>query len=105
MGSLSLVERKTQGDRDPQDLEARAAERDRVAELLLDAEQRLAEVPELNLRIADLEHQLAAARNDAAEARREAQELDQMLMYGRRMLRYVRPLIQPLRQARKRLRG
>jgi SAM-dependent methyltransferase len=87
------------------ELEARLQERDRLSELLVDAEQRLAKVPELNLRIADLEHELGAARGAEQAARREAQELDQMLMYGRRMLRHVRPLIKPLRKARRRLRS
>jgi hypothetical protein len=87
------------------ELEARLQERDRLAELLVDAEQRLAQVPELRLRIADLELELAAARKAEAKARQEANELDQMLMYGRRLLRHVRPLIQPLRQARRRLRS
>lgn len=87
------------------DLQARAAERDRLVELLTDAEQRLAQVPELELRIADLEAELASARQEAAAARLEAQQLDQLLMYGRRMLRHVRPLIKPLRDARRRLRG
>jgi SAM-dependent methyltransferase len=86
-------------------LEARLQERDRLADLLVDAERRLAEVPELNLRIADLEFELAAARSAADAARQEAKQLDQMLMYGRRMLRYVRPLIKPLRRARRRLRS
>lgn len=80
-------------------------ERDRMAALLTDAEQRLARVPELELRIADLEHELTVARQDAAAARQEAQRLDQMLMYGRRALRYVRPMIKPLRDARRRLRS
>ncbi len=87
------------------ELRARLEERDRLAELLADAEHRLADVPELNLRIADLEFELEAARSAADAARREANELDQMLMYGRRMLRYVRPLIRPLRQARRKLRA
>jgi SAM-dependent methyltransferase len=87
------------------ELETRLAERDRLAELLIDAESRLAEVPELTLRIADLEFELAAARSVAEAARKEAKELDQMLMYGRRMLRHIRPLIKPLRQARRRLRS
>jgi chromosome segregation ATPase len=87
------------------ELEARLQERDRLAELLVDAEQRLAQVPELRLRIADLELELAAARKAEAKARQEANELDQMLMYGRRLLRHVRPLIEPLRQARRRLRS
>ena len=84
------------------DLQARLEERDRLAALLTDAEQRLAHVPELELRIADLESELAVARQETAAARQEAQQLDQMLMYGRRMLRYVRPLIKPLRDARRR---
>lgn len=86
------------------ELEARLAERETLAQLLSDAEQRLAEIPNLNLRIADLEFELSAARADQAAARREAQELDQMLMYGRRMLRHVRPIIKPLRRARRMLR-
>ncbi len=94
-----------QRDADVQELESRLAERDHLAELLLEAEQRLASVPELELRISDLEHELADARSAAEAARREARELDQMLMYGRRALRYVRPLIKPLRDARRRLRS
>ena len=54
------------------ELTARLEERDRLAQLLGDAEHRLAEVPELNLRIADLEFELAAARSAADAARREA---------------------------------
>ncbi|HLH65516.1 MAG TPA: hypothetical protein VKV27_07420 [Solirubrobacteraceae bacterium] len=85
--------------------EGPAAERERLEALLLEAEQRLAEVPELRLRIADLERELAIARSAERAAREEALRLDQMLMYGRRMLHYVRPLIGPLRRARRRLRG
>lgn len=81
------------------------AECERLAELLLEAEQRLATLPELRLTIADLERELAAARAEAAAAREEAKQLDQMLMYGRMMLRHVRPLIKPLRDARRRLHG
>ncbi len=95
----------SQKDADIQELKARLEERDRVAALLVDAEQRLASIPELKLRIADLEHELAEARSAAEAARREAWELDQMLMYGRRALRYVRPMIKPLRDARRRLRS
>jgi SAM-dependent methyltransferase len=86
------------------ELSARLKERDRVAQLLADAERRLAQVPELNLKIADLEFELAQARSATDKARREANELDQMLMYGRRMLWFVRPLIKPLRDLRRRLR-
>lgn len=82
-----------------------AAERDRVAALLTEAEQRVAQIPELELRIADLEHELVQAHSETAAARLEAQQLDQMLMYGRKMLRYVRPMIKPLRDARRRLRS
>jgi hypothetical protein len=87
------------------ELAERLGERDQLASLLVDAEQRLAKVPDLQQRIADLEYELSSARAAAQDARREAQELDQLLMYGRRMLRHVRPLIKPLRKARRRLRS
>jgi SAM-dependent methyltransferase len=87
------------------ELETRLQERDRLSELLIDAEQRLARLPELNLRIADLEYELGVARAAEQTARREAQELDQLLMYGRRLLRHARPIIKPLRKARRRLRS
>lgn len=105
---LSVFETQTRAITDKDnyidELEARVAERERLAQLLSDAEQRLAEIPNLHARVADLEFELSAARADQAVARREAQELDQMLMYGRRMLRYVRPVIKPLRRARRLLR-
>jgi len=82
-----------------------AIERDRLAELLIDAEQRLARVPQLERRISDLEYELTQANQATAIARREAWELDQARLYSRRMLRRVRPLIQLLRRARKRLRS
>jgi hypothetical protein len=75
---------------------------DALATLLVDAELRLAGVPDLEAHIAGLERELAAARSEAAAAQEEVLRLDQMLMYGRRMLRYVRPLIGPLRAARRR---
>lgn len=75
---------------------------DTLAALLIDAEQRVAQVPDLELRIADLERDLAEARAQLAAAQEEIHRLDQMLMYGRRMLRYARPLIGPLRAARRR---
>ena len=79
-----------------------AGDPDALAALLIDAEQRLAGVPDLEARIADLERDLADARAQLASAQEEVQRLDQMLMYGRRMLRHVRPLIGPLRAARRR---
>jgi len=106
---LSVFETQTRAiaDKDSyiDELMARLEDRDRLARLLSDAEHRLAEVPELNLRIADLEFELEAARSAATAARQEADQLDRMLMYGRRMLRYVRPFIQPLRRLRRKLRG
>jgi SAM-dependent methyltransferase len=85
--------------------QARLEERDRLVELLGEAENRSAQVPELKLRIADLELELEDARRAAAAARQEADQLDRMLMYGRRMLRFVGPLIKPLRHLRRKLRG
>jgi SAM-dependent methyltransferase len=67
------------------ELEARVAERDRVAELLLDAEQRLAGIPELKMRIADLEYELAEQRKLHDAAREEAQALDERLMRAQRV--------------------
>lgn len=78
-------------------------ERDRLSALLLDAEQRLAKVPELEVKIADLERELKQTRDERESARQELHQLDQVSMYGRRMLRLVRPAIVPLRKARRRL--
>ncbi len=75
---------------------------DALAALLVDAEQRLAQVPDLEARNTEVERELGEARAQLAAAQEEVQRLDQMLMYGRRMLRYVRPLIGPLRDARRR---
>jgi hypothetical protein len=72
---------------------------------LSEAQSRLAEVPDLTLRIADLEFEPEAVRNAAAAARHEADQLDRMLIYGRPMLRFVRALIGPLRQLRRKLPG
>jgi len=106
---LSVFETQTQAiaekDSYIAEMTARVEERDRLAQLLRDAEHRLAEVPDLRQRMADLEVELAAAQRAAEAARLEADQLDRMLMYGRRMLRFVRPLIKPLRQLRRKLRG
>lgn len=88
-----------------EDPAAVARERDQLAALLIDAEQRLAGVPQLELQVTELERQLEIARAQTRQAEQVAQQLDQMLMYGRRALRYVRPMIKPLRQARRRLRS
>jgi hypothetical protein len=87
------------------ELEALVGDRDRLAQLLSDAEQRLAGVPELERRIVELESQLADARATVDLARREVWELDRTRMYTRRLLRRVRPLIQLLRKVRRRIRG
>jgi SAM-dependent methyltransferase len=106
---LSVFETQTRAIADKDnyivELTARVEERDRLAHLLGEAEGRVAEVAELKLRISDLEYELEAARSAAAAARVEADQLDRMLIYGRRMLRFVRPLIKPLRQLRRKLRG
>lgn len=100
------VQTRAIGDKDAYiaELEERIGERNRLAGLLGDAEQRLAAVPELHARIEDLERELGGAREQAAVARREAADLDRALLYGRRWLRHVRPLIQLLRKVRRRLR-
>jgi len=106
---LSVIETQaaTIADKDHQiyELQTRMEERERLTELLGEAEHRAGEVPELTQRIADLEVDLEAARSAATAARLEADQLDRMLIYGRRMLRYIRPLIKPLRRLRRKLRG
>jgi hypothetical protein len=87
------------------ELQARLEERERLTELLTEAEHRAGEVAELKQRIVDLEVELETARKAAAAARQEADQLDRMLLYGRRMLRFVRPLVKPLRRLRRKLRG
>jgi hypothetical protein len=67
------------------EVEARVAERDRVAQLLVEAEQRLAAVPDLQLRIADLEYELAEAHKLRDAAREEARTLDERLMSVQRV--------------------
>jgi SAM-dependent methyltransferase len=107
--SLSAFETQTRAIADKDnyinELTERVEERDRLVRLLSDAEQRLADVPELQERVVNLKVELQEARGDAAAARQEADQLDRMLIYGRRMLMVVRPLIKPLRQLRHKLRG
>ncbi len=100
------VQTRAIGDKDAYivELEERIGERDRLAGLLVVAEQRLAGVPELQARIEHLERELNGAREEVTIARREAADLDRALLYGRRLLRHVRPLIQLLRKLRRRLR-
>lgn len=106
---LSVFETQTSAINDKDnyiaELDSRVQETERLAELLTDAEQRVADLPNLRAQIADLELQLVRERGYAEVARRQAQELDQLLMYGRRALGAARPLIKPLRKIRRRLRG
>ena len=92
------------------DAEARLAERDRMSDLLVEAEQRLAQLPHLQLRISDLEYELAAARKAVEEAREETRQLDRRLMRAQRVLNdvFTSPswqMTRPLRAAKKRLRS
>jgi SAM-dependent methyltransferase len=107
--SLSMFEMQTHAIADKDnyinELTERVKERDRLARLLSVAEQRLADVPELQERVVNLEVELQEARSDAAAARQDADQLDRMLIYGRRMLMVVGPLIKPLRRLRHKLRG
>ena len=91
------------------DLEARTGERDRVAQLLLEAEQRLADVPNLHLRISNLQQELADVRAMEETARRQAREFDERLMRAQRTLRDVMSspswrITKPLRTAKSLLR-
>jgi len=86
-------------------LEDRLEQTDRLQELLVDAERRLAALPELQLRIGELERELADVRADAERARAEANALDQRLTFGEQVLADVFSspswrLTQPLRSAK-----
>ena len=98
-------------DRDRQiaGLQQRVGERDQLAVLLTDAEQRAAGIPELRTRIGDLEADLADARRELEAARAEAHALDDRLMRSERVLVDMRnspswQLTRPLRSAKKLLR-
>ncbi|MGO9752690.1 MAG: hypothetical protein ACLP8S_28685 [Solirubrobacteraceae bacterium] len=91
------------------ELQARVSERDRINRLLLDAEQRLADVPALHLQIADLTYELAEARASEQRCGEQLRELDERLMKAQRTLFEVLEspswkLTKPLRAAKKRLR-
>lgn len=86
-------------------IEERLEQTDRLQELLVDAERRLAGVPDLHSRITELEHELANARADAERARAEVGALDQRLTMGEQVLADVFSspswrLTQPLRTAK-----
>ncbi|MGO9898400.1 MAG: class I SAM-dependent methyltransferase [Solirubrobacteraceae bacterium] len=111
---LSVFDEQTQAIRDKDnfivELEARVGERDQINQLLLDAEQRLADVPTLHLQIADLRHELGEARAAADVAREQLRELDERFMRAQRTLVDMLQspswkLTKPLRAAKRRLRN
>ena len=92
------------------ELEARLGERERIAELLTDSEQRAAGIPDLNARIADLTRELADERHAHEQTRERAETLDERLMRSERVLRQVYgspswQMTKPLRYAKRRLKG
>ena len=111
---LSLFERhsnllKMQADRIA-NLEAYVGDSNSLSERLIDAERRLADVPELELRIAELQRELEQARAVAESARAEARALDERLMVSQQALTHVLNspswrVTKPLRAAKHKLRG
>ena len=92
------------------ELEARLGERERIAQLLTDAEQRAAGIPHLHARIAELTRELADERRAHEQTRERAETLDQRLMSSERVLREVFgspswQMTKPLRYAKRRLKG
>ena len=86
-------------------LQESVEERDRLSELLLQAETRLAGIPDLEWRIAELERELQEARAAAETAQDHARVLDERLMRSTRALSDVMSspswrLTQPLRTAK-----
>ncbi len=91
------------------DLEECVEESHELGELLIEAERRLAGMPDLELRIADLEGELEQARRATESARAEATALDERLTQSQRMLTELinSPswrLTEPLRATRRLLR-
>jgi SAM-dependent methyltransferase len=91
-------------------LEARLAERDAIADRLIESEQRNAEIPALQVRISDLQFELAGARRAEESARKEIRHLEERLERAQRVLNevFTSPSWQatkPLRAAKKLLRG
>jgi SAM-dependent methyltransferase len=106
-GQTKVIRHK---DRYIDELETRVAERDRINRLLLDAEQRLAELPALNLQIADLRNELADGRSVETALRERVSDIDQQLMRSQRALVDVMGspswrFTKPLRAAKRLLRS
>lgn len=79
---------------------------DELRKLLLEAEQRLAGIPALELRIADLEYELAETRKADEAAREEVRSLTERLTRAQRNLIEVTTspswkLTRPLRDAKR----
>jgi O-antigen biosynthesis protein len=92
------------------ELEQQMAERDQVAELLTEAEQRAADIPDLRQRIEDLQRELVAERGAHQATRDHAEHLDARLMRSERVLREVFgspswQVTKPLRYAKRRLKA
>jgi hypothetical protein len=92
------------------ELEARVAERDEIARLLIDAEQRGASIPALREQIEKLEAELVAVNGALEQSRAENRHLDERLMSSERAIRNVFSspswqVTKPLRYAKRRLRG
>jgi SAM-dependent methyltransferase len=91
------------------ELEQRVSEGRELSGLLIDSEQRLAVVPDLEQRIADLEHALVDAHANGGRAQQHAADLDARLMESERVLVdvFASPswqITKPLRAAKKLLR-
>lgn len=91
-------------------LEEQLGERRRLTEQLADAERRLAGVPNLQVRIAELEGELDSARRATEEAQAQVRKLDERLTRGQTVLTNVfnSPswrVTKPLRATKKLLRG
>ena len=79
--SLETLERRLKSE-----AADRLAHTDRLQELLVDAERRLAGIPDLHVQIAELGRELSEARRDAASAREETGVLEQRLTIGEQVL-------------------
>jgi SAM-dependent methyltransferase len=92
------------------ELQVKLRERDAIAQLLTEAEQRAAGIPDLEVRISDLQQQLADERVAHAATRDTAKVLDDRLMRSERVLRDVFgspswQVTKPLRYAKRRLKS
>ncbi len=104
-GELRLSDEQHRHAGELRSLQDRLDEVDRLTGLLVDAETRLAAVPDLELRIAELELQLADANRATEAAQDQIRALDDRLTRGQRVLTDVfnSPswrVTRPLRQAK-----